>query len=69
MSQNKTQAIVAILIQLGGIFRILAYLLAVLPFRDFFYDQIAKIRHKFFPKPQTNCPIVPSELQNLFKNN
>lgn len=64
----KTQAIRAILERLGGVFRILAYLLALLPCTDFFYDQIAKIRHKFFPQPQTACPIVPLHLQKLFKN-
>jgi predicted DCC family thiol-disulfide oxidoreductase YuxK len=64
----KTKAIVAIFLRLGGGFRIFGYVLAVLPFTDFFYQLIAKMRHKFFSKPQTICPIVPIHLQKLFQD-
>jgi len=62
----KTKAIIAILNHLGGFYRLFALLLIVLPFTDFFYDLIARFRHKFFSKPSTNCPLIPSHLQKLF---
>ena len=57
----KSRAVIRILESLGGIWRLLAVLLKLLPLAlcNFGYDAIARVRHLIFPKPKSNCPVVP----------
>jgi len=65
---TRSTAVVYILQRLGGFWRLLAGLIRWVPVaaRDWVYDQIARIRHRLFRKPQDSCPIVPAHLRNRF---
>jgi len=54
--------------QLGGLWRIMATLGAVVPLQllNVAYDFIARIRHRLFAKPASDCPLVPPSLQKRF---
>lgn len=64
----KSQAVLAVLGELAGIWSLAAKLLGLVPrnIADFIYDQIAKIRKRIFGKPKQLCPIIPPELQKRF---
>lgn len=66
--QSKSLAIIPILNSLGGLWRIFAIILSILPksLLDLGYDLIAKIRHKIFKKEKNLCPILPKDLQIRF---
>jgi len=65
----RSAAVLHVLAQLGGIWRAAAVVMSVLPagLRDFFYDQIARIRKKLFASPPDVCPILPPELRKRFR--
>ncbi|MGH9714441.1 MAG: thiol-disulfide oxidoreductase DCC family protein [Candidatus Acidiferrales bacterium] len=64
----RSAAILHLLRRLGGAWRILAAILAVIPgvVRDAVYDFIARVRYRVFGKRQDLCPIVPPELRARF---
>lgn len=65
---TRTDAVVHILRRFGGLWRLLATALAVVPrpVRDAAYDAIAAIRHRLFDKPTAACPILPPDLRQRF---
>ena len=65
---TRSDAALHMLRRLGGAWRILAAILAVIPgaLRDAVYDFVARIRYRVFGKREDLCPIVPSELRARF---
>ena len=65
---TRSEAVLHILRRLGGVWRLLASLIGAIPItgRDWLYDQIARIRHRLFRRPQDSCPIVPTHLRDRF---
>ena len=65
----KSSAVVAILDRLGGLWRVAAWLLWVVPrpVRDFGYDLVAAVRVKLFAQPAEACPMVPGYLRGRFR--
>jgi predicted DCC family thiol-disulfide oxidoreductase YuxK len=57
----KSQAVAAVLVRLGGIWRLLGMLLARLPpsIADRGYDLVAQYRHTWFRRPKQSCPLIP----------
>lgn len=66
---HKSTAIFRVLTSLGGIWRVLAWVLSLLPRRlcDAIYDLIARMRHKIFSKPKDLCPLIPEDLRKYFQ--
>jgi predicted DCC family thiol-disulfide oxidoreductase YuxK len=64
----RSDAVVRILQRLGGGWRILASILAVIPrgLRDAVYDFIGRVRYRVFGKREDLCPVVPAELRARF---
>jgi predicted DCC family thiol-disulfide oxidoreductase YuxK len=64
----KSDAIIYILRQLGGFWRILAGILRVFPrfLRDAGYDFIAGVRYRIFGRRDDVCPVMPPELRARF---
>jgi predicted DCC family thiol-disulfide oxidoreductase YuxK len=64
----RSNAFLHILRRLGGGWRILAGLLAVVPrpLRDVIYRLIARIRYRVFGTRDDLCPIVPLDLRSRF---
>jgi predicted DCC family thiol-disulfide oxidoreductase YuxK len=64
----RSDAFVHILRRLGGGWRILAGVLAVVPrpLRDVVYNFIARTRYSVFGKRDDLCPIVPADLRARF---
>jgi predicted DCC family thiol-disulfide oxidoreductase YuxK len=64
----KSDAFLHILRRLGGGWRFLAGLLAVIPrpVRDWGYDFIARIRYRVFGTREELCPVMPPELRARF---
>jgi predicted DCC family thiol-disulfide oxidoreductase YuxK len=64
----RSNAFLHILRRMGGGWRILAGVLAVVPrpLRDLIYDFVARIRYRVFGKRDELCPIVPPELRARF---
>jgi predicted DCC family thiol-disulfide oxidoreductase YuxK len=64
----RSDACIHILRRLGGGWRIIATLGAVIPrpLRDGFYNFAARIRYRVFGRSDNMCPIVPPELRERF---
>ena len=64
----RSDATAHILARLGGIWRLLAALLWLIPVavRDGAYDSIARVRHRLFRAPAELCPIMPAHLRPRF---
>lgn len=64
----RSDAIVHIFRRLGGVWRVIAGILAVIPrpLRDAGYNLIARIRYRVFGKRDDLCPVVPPELRARF---
>lgn len=64
----RSNAFLHILRRLGGGWKILAAILAVIPrtLRDTAYDFIARIRYSIFGRRDDVCPIVPPDLRARF---
>ncbi|HSX38728.1 MAG TPA: DCC1-like thiol-disulfide oxidoreductase family protein [Chlamydiales bacterium] len=67
---SKGDAVRLVLSHLRWPWRGLAYFLRCFPspVLDFFYDCVAKIRHRFFKQPDRACPIVPARWSKFFKD-
>lgn len=65
---TRSAGVLHILRRLGGWWRILAGLLALLPrwVRDRLYDGVARIRHRIFARPAELCPLMPPHLRARF---
>jgi len=64
----RSDAVVHILRRLGGGWRILSAVMAVIPrpLRDMAYDFVARGRHRVFSRPGELCPMVPASLRARF---
>ncbi|MEM8783853.1 MAG: DCC1-like thiol-disulfide oxidoreductase family protein [Planctomycetota bacterium] len=65
----RSDAVLSILSRLGGIWKLFAGLGRVVPrfLRDWAYDRVASVRHRFFRRPEEACPIMPPELRARFE--
>jgi predicted DCC family thiol-disulfide oxidoreductase YuxK len=65
---TRSSAVLHILRRLGGVWRLLAGLLVLLPasLRDRLYDGLARVRHRLFARPAELCPLIPPELRARF---
>ena len=65
----RTAAVLRILDGLGGLWRVIAHFLDLVPrpVADFGYDRIAAVRKRLFPQPDGACPLVPPELASRFE--
>ena len=65
----RSSAVVHVLGRLGGAWRILGALLALVPrpLRDLGYDGVATVRHRIFARPKDACPMMPRELVDRFE--
>jgi predicted DCC family thiol-disulfide oxidoreductase YuxK len=64
----RSEAVVHILARLGGFWRVLAVLFALLPrrVRDASYDVVANTRYRVFGRTDTTCPVLPPDLRARF---
>ncbi len=65
---TRSAGVLHILRRLGGVWRLLAGVLIVLPaaLRDRVYDGVARIRHRLFARPAEMCPLMPPHLRTRF---
>jgi predicted DCC family thiol-disulfide oxidoreductase YuxK len=65
---TRSAAVVHILFRMGGLWRVLAGIVRVVPapLRDAAYDGIAQIRYRVFGKRDDACPIVPASSRSRF---
>jgi predicted DCC family thiol-disulfide oxidoreductase YuxK len=65
---TRSRAVLHILRRLGGMWRLLAGLLVLLPssLRDRLYDGVARVRHRVFAQPAELCPLTPPALRARF---
>src|SRR5262249_10514323 len=66
---TRSAAVLYLLQRLGGVWRLLASVISVVPraVRDRVYDGIARVRYRLFHAPAEACPIVPADLRRRFK--
>lgn len=64
----RSRAVLHVCRGLGGAWRALAELLALVPrpVRDAVYDGVARVRRRLFAKPSGACPLVPPDLARRF---
>ena len=64
----RSEAVIQILTQLGGLWWAIGQVLRLAPkkMRDWGYDRLGAHRHIFFARPSALCPLVPVELQARF---
>jgi predicted DCC family thiol-disulfide oxidoreductase YuxK len=64
----RSDACVHVLRRLGGRWRVIAALVAVIPrpVRDACYDFVARIRYRAFGRREDVCPTLPAELRERF---
>jgi predicted DCC family thiol-disulfide oxidoreductase YuxK len=65
---TRSSGVLHILQRLGGVWRLLAGLVVLLPasLRDRLYDGVARIRHRLFAQPAELCPLMPPSLRTRF---
>jgi len=65
----RSAAVIHILERIGGPWRLMGGLLALVPqgIRDLGYDGIARVRHRLFRRPTDACPVTPPELRARFE--
>jgi predicted DCC family thiol-disulfide oxidoreductase YuxK len=65
----RSQAVLAVLDHLGGVWRVLSVLFRFIPrpLRDLVYDGVAQVRRRMFPKPPGACPVMPPEFRSRFR--
>jgi predicted DCC family thiol-disulfide oxidoreductase YuxK len=65
----KSAAVLYVLKRIGGAWRAIGTILAMLPMslRDLGYDGVARMRHRLFSTPANTCPLVPADLQKRFR--
>jgi predicted DCC family thiol-disulfide oxidoreductase YuxK len=67
---TRSAAVLHLLEQLGGGWRWLARLAALVPhaWRDWVYDRIAAVRRRLLATPPTACPMVPQAWRGRFED-
>ena len=65
---TRSAGVLHILRRLGGVWRLQAGVLLLLPafVRDRLYDGVARIRHRIFARPTETCPLMPPRLRARF---
>jgi len=65
----RSAAVIHILERIGGSWRLMGKLLALVPqgIRDLGYNGIARVRHRLFRRPPDACPVTPPELRARFE--
>jgi predicted DCC family thiol-disulfide oxidoreductase YuxK len=65
---TRSAATVRIGRRLGGLWRVLAGAIAIvpLPLRDLVYDGVARSRRAIFARPEASCPVLPPSLRRRF---
>jgi predicted DCC family thiol-disulfide oxidoreductase YuxK len=65
---TRSAGVLHIMRRLGGVWRLLAGVLVLLPvpLRDRLYDGVARIRHHIFARPSEACPLMPPTLRPRF---
>jgi predicted DCC family thiol-disulfide oxidoreductase YuxK len=65
---TRSAAFIHILRRLGGVWRIIGGMIAVVPrfLRDKAYDLVARARYRIFGRRMESCPVVPAELRTRF---
>lgn len=65
---TRSAAVLHVLRRLGGVWRMLGRVASLCPrtWRDFAYDRIAAVRHRFFARPTDTCPLIPPHLRARF---
>jgi predicted DCC family thiol-disulfide oxidoreductase YuxK len=65
----RSVAVIHILQRIGGPWRLLGRLLALVPrgIGDLGYDGIARVRHRLFRRPTDDCPVTLPELRGRFE--
>ena len=66
----RSAAVIHILERIGGPWKLLGRLLAIIPrwARDAGYDAVARVRHLLFRRPDDTCPVTPPELRARFED-
>ena len=66
---TRSAGVIALLLELGGGWRVLAAALRVVPrpLRDAAYDLVARVRRSLFAAPADVCPMIPPELRARFE--
>lgn len=66
--RQRSDAVLSIGAQLGGLWRLLAVVVGVLPrgLLDTAYDGVARVRRRLFAQPKTACPLLPPDLRARF---
>ena len=64
----RSDGVLRILGELGGIWRPLAAIGQLVPrrLRDFVYDRVAHVRKRIFGTTDAHCPVVPTEWRDRF---
>ncbi len=65
----RSDAVAHILDRLGGLWRVVGWLLRAVPrpVRDWAYDGVARVRKRIFAAPKDVCPLMPDELRGRFE--
>jgi predicted DCC family thiol-disulfide oxidoreductase YuxK len=65
---TRSPGVLHILRRLGGVWRLLAGVLVLMPvsWRDRLYDGVARVRHRVFTRPEETCPLMPPHLRTRF---
>lgn len=65
---TRSDAVIHALHRLGGLWRALAVLFALVPrgIRDATYDRVAKVRYRIFGRTKDVCPVLPPDLRSRF---
>jgi len=64
----RSDAFVHILRRLGGFWRVIGAIIAIIPrpIRDGVYNFIARVRYRIFGRRPELCPVTPPELRARF---
>ncbi len=65
---TRSTAVIHLLHRLGGLWRVIAIVFALVPrrLRDAAYDLVARVRYRIFGKTKDACPLMPPELRSRF---
>jgi predicted DCC family thiol-disulfide oxidoreductase YuxK len=65
---TRSAAFIRVSARLGGPWRLIAWFLSLIPaaVRDKVYDGVARVRHKWFARPEDACPVIPPRLRSRF---
>jgi predicted DCC family thiol-disulfide oxidoreductase YuxK len=65
---TKSDAVIRLLHRLGGLWRVIGILFALVPrlIRDFGYDFVARVRYRIFGRTKDACPLMPPDLRSRF---